>query len=297
MDYKFNPRLYPGSARFATFQTSDGQQNTQSATPACRSSVSSLTAPLTCSPVFNSFNPPHDFAFRRRHASLLSLPFVPLERQNSAIRISPPQSTVAQAAVPETPDHTPVQEDLHLEPVVKEASPYKASLQDNLSLLSSVSTSRYVPLQEFGVTSGIDVYHTSPSSPSDSSTDLSTISSTSSHMLPCSSPMYINERKCDLSVSIFASKISRWPDLFWHYSAAGLDLLRLLALIYYLWIFQHADLPKAGMFEWVKEIDTILIICVEKSTLKSYLSWSYLSSWTCCTPSHISSWAFTCWFG
>jgi len=113
--------------------------------------------------------------------------------------------TAAQVAVPETQDHTPVQEDLHLELVVKETSPYKVPLQDDLSLPSAVSTPRYAPIQEFSVTPGTDVYHTSPSSPSDSSTDLSTISSLSSNMLPGSSPVSANKRKHDLIVSIFLS--------------------------------------------------------------------------------------------
>ena len=205
IDHKFNTRLYPGSSRFAALQTSNGQQNSQSASPVCRGFVNPLTAPLVCSPVFNSFNSPYNPTFRRRHASLLSPPFSPPERQNSAIRISPPRLTAVQAAVPRTEDHTPVQEDLHLEPVVKETNPYKMPLQDDLSLLSAVSTPRYAPLQEFGVTPGTDVYHTSPSSQSDSSTDLSTISSISSNMLPGSSPVSATKRKRDLIVGIFVS--------------------------------------------------------------------------------------------
>lgn len=209
-EYNFNPRLYPGSARFVASQVlpngSNGQ-NIQASIAARRGSINALPTPPANSSAFNSFNPSYEPAFRQHPPSLLSLPlpFSSLERQDSAIRISPPRSI----ATPETKREERDQEHLRFESVVKEDSPqaHKASLQDDLSLLSAVSTPRFVadaPLQEFGVKPGVDTYRTSDTSlpsPSDFSTDFSTISSVSSNVLPAPSPTPVYKRKREPSRS------------------------------------------------------------------------------------------------
>ncbi|KXN86657.1 Zinc finger and BTB domain-containing protein 24 [Leucoagaricus sp. SymC.cos] len=195
-EYNFNPRLYPGSARFAASQTNLTATNTQVA-PNRRGSTSAAAIASAHPPLFNSLHPTFDSGVRQQPPSLLSLslPFSPPERQNSAVRISPPRITAGEEHKGEVRNENG---QIHAEREEKDVR-QRISIQDDLSLLSAVSTPRFTPdapLQDFEVKpetdSGLNVDISLPS-PSDFSTDFSTISSVSSGMVYAASPTPVNQ--------------------------------------------------------------------------------------------------------
>lgn len=222
-DYNFNPRLYPGSARYAASQNTFNGQNGRACVPFRRDSTSSVaTAPEVHPSTFNSLNSSYESAFRQPPPSLISLPlpFSPPERQNSAVRIISPERQNSAiritgprliAAEENKSEEQPYGDSDYTqsERAVEQDSPQKVSLDEDLALLSTVSTPRFVAdaqLQEFIVKPGHQNGDTSLPSPSDFSTDFSTISSASSSVLHASSPAPSMKRKRGPSVSYIP-----WP--------------------------------------------------------------------------------------
>ncbi|KAF9448582.1 hypothetical protein P691DRAFT_35477 [Macrolepiota fuliginosa MF-IS2] len=200
-EYNFNPRLYPGSVRHAA----QGVSSTSGPQPIGPAHRNTLPAP-TQMPNFNHINPSFDSGFRQHPPSLLSLPlpFSPPKRQNSALRILPPPPTSPEG---QEEERTPNTRGSHYANDIEEKKPRKGSFHDEVSMLSAVSTPRFAsdaPLHDFVVKPGTSA---SPNgdellpSPSDFSTDFSTISSVSSSVVQIPSPTPIGRRKREFSRS------------------------------------------------------------------------------------------------
>lgn len=218
-EYNFNPRLYPGSARSGAAQTPSGGPNSQAVIRMPRGPINPSISPAVPIPAQvpapHTINPSFDFSFRQHPPSLLSLPlpFSPPKRQSSAIQISSPQLTPPEDN--QEQERTPESDDFRRHGPVVEERPQKGPFEDNISVLSAVSTPRFVsdaPLHDFGVRPGTGPSpHTEGSlpSPSDFSTDFSTISSASSSRVHIASPTSIDKKKRQPSVSHFSVSIQR----------------------------------------------------------------------------------------
>ncbi|KAF7761446.1 hypothetical protein Agabi119p4_9438 [Agaricus bisporus var. burnettii] len=162
-EYHFNPRLYPGSARYAAtqFSQSVGYPN--------GTSGASVTVP----------------------ASLVSLPlpFSLPQRQTSAVQIKSPPSEKKKGQLSES-------DDLYVDAVVNKHK--KKAFEDSIAVVSPMTTPRLgteTPLHDFGVKPEIGTHANAQSSPSDFSTDFSTISSASSGRERTVSPTPVGIRR------------------------------------------------------------------------------------------------------
>ncbi len=203
-EYNFNPKLYPGSARSLP-QSAPNGLGSPPITSVHPGSANPPTTTVTIRPPQTlPLKPSFDFSFRQQPPSLLSLPlpFSQPVQQNSATCTSPPQ---------------PHRQDILNEDASKanglrrttiiEEKPDKSNFHDDISMPSAVSTPRFtssdVPLHDFRVKPVPSTQGEIPS-PSDFSTDFSTISSTSS-IARMSSPTSVHERRRNPSVSLSIS--------------------------------------------------------------------------------------------
>lgn len=201
-EYNFNPKLYPGSARSLPAQSAPNGPGSPPLASGHPGSTNPTTNTVTIRPPQSlTLNPSFDFSFRQQPPSLLSLPlpFSQPAQQNSVIRTSPPQLP---------------HQDILKEGVLKanglrhatiiEEKPDKNNFHDDISMPSAVSTPRFassdIPLHDFRVQPVPSPQGELPS-PSDFSTDFSTVSSVSS-IARMSSPTFVHERRRDPSVSL-----------------------------------------------------------------------------------------------
>jgi hypothetical protein len=208
-EYHFNPRLYPGSARYAATPVASNHQTTVRAPGSSISSLSTPTASVAPSSqmiALNNTRPSFDFNFYQPPPSLTSLPFPfsPPQRKTSAIRImAPPSENKDEEQIPEPDD-----------PFVSagvEGKHRKGEFEDSISTVSPVTTPRLgteASLHNFGVKPEMGIHHDTQSSPSDFSTDFSTVSSASSGRVRASSPTPVGERRRQASVSEFLFRLN-----------------------------------------------------------------------------------------